>query len=184
MSEYVRNKGVIQELYPEIETPDEKILQLSMDKIIPLDDLVYIYDDGTVDWDLTDSEDYSLINDRLFDVSAVPDEYDVEQDQEDIKPLGNGKYEVNLYYYNGGTNMEEIVSRYLQKEESGTASPKSVLYAIKVNSSYLIPAPASTQFTGNSILTFPTEEAANQYIVSTYGESPQDVLEVISLVER
>ena len=42
MSEYVRNKGVIQELYPEIETPDEKILQLSMDKIIPLDDLVYI----------------------------------------------------------------------------------------------------------------------------------------------
>ena len=104
------NKGIIKELYAEIENPEEKIIQLHLDTEIPFDDLVWVRDNGEIEWDYIDHDDYALLNYRLFDVSGAPDDDDDYADRETITPIGGGAYEIDLYYYNGGTNMEEIVS--------------------------------------------------------------------------
>lgn len=160
------NKGIIKELYSEIENPEEKIIQLHLDTEIPFDDLVWIRDNGDVDWGYIEHDDYSLINDRLFDVSGAPDKTDDDYGERDyIQKIGTNEYEVDLYYYNGGGNMEEFVSDYLDKETEGLIESKAIFYAIKIERGYFVPS-APTQYSSNTPLLFMTEVEARNYMIN------------------
>lgn len=164
MSEMQSNKGIIKELYNDIENPEEKIIQLHLDTEIPFDDLVWVRDDGEVEWDYIEHDDYSLINGRLFDVSGAPDNTDEEYGERDhVQKVGENEYEVDLYYYNGGANMEEFISDYLDKEAEGLVDTKALFYAVKVDGGYFIPA-QSTQYSSNTPLLFLSEIQAKNYM--------------------
>lgn len=140
MSEMVANKGIIKELYPELEGVRDKILQLSKDINVPLDKLIW---QGNLDEFVNDYAEfgqdywhkYMVINNRLFDTTNTPDIYDYESEHVDtIKKIAPSTYEIDLYYYNGGTNMEEIITENINEADEAYESKKSanLFYAIWV----------------------------------------------------
>lgn len=175
------NKGIIKELYAEIENPEEKIIQLHLDTEIPFDDLVWVRDNGEIEWDYIDHDDYALLNYRLFDVSGAPDDDDDYADRETITPIGGGAYEIDLYYYNGGTNMEEIVSEYLEKEELGVMPEISVFYAVKIDGKYFLPG--APHFNIRSPQLFETELQAVNHMKTYQAEVAEENFKVVAFRE-
>ena len=180
MSEMMKNKGVIKELYSEIENPEEKIIQLHFDTNIPFDELVGFYNDEP-DWDWVEHDDYSMIIDRLFDVSGAPDSYDDDGERYDVRPIGGNLYEVDLYYYNGGTSMEELIGDYLLKEEEDEVKQSSVFYAVKIDDLYFLPATGRAQ--AETPRLFATELEAKMTMSNEYSNIPEDQYKVVPLRE-
>lgn len=116
MSEMQSARGIIKEIYADVPDVKVKIKRLSQDRGIPLDELIYQDKNGIFYWeDGIEHEDYALLDDRLFDISDAKPTYD-DEDREDIEKISDGVYKVDLRYYNGGTDMNEIVEEYLMKE--------------------------------------------------------------------
>lgn len=181
MSEMVKNKGIIKELYPNIENPEEKIIYLHNDTEIPFDELVGFYNDEP-DWDWINHDDYSMILNRLFDVSNVPDSYDDDGERYDVVSLGNGNYEIDLYYYNGGTNMEELIAEHLEKEEAGDVKPKMQFFAIEFEGNILAGQTGIAGPTYQGPTVFASEAVAHSYMSMAYGVT-KDTYKVIELFE-
>lgn len=110
MSEMQSARGIIKEIYMTLPDIKAKVKALSEDKNIPLDKLIY----GD-EYDYIEHDDYAILDNRLFDISAAKPNYD-DNDRVVINPLGEGNYYVDLRYYNGGTCFEEIVEEYLAAE--------------------------------------------------------------------
>lgn len=182
MSQMQANRGIIKELYADIENPEEKIIQLHLDTMIPFDDLVWIRESGEIEWDYIEHDDYAMLNYRLFDVSGAPDDDDYSGDRNDIRPLGGGEYEVDLYYYNGGTNMEELVEEYLEKEAAGVMPDISVFYTVKINKSYFLPNPTQ-QFNIQAPMFFQTEQQAVQHMKQFQAELSESNYKVVAFRE-
>lgn len=117
MSEMIKNKGLVKELYANLEGARAKFEALAKELNKPVEEIVYLDDEkGYVD--IIDYGTYAFVNNRLFDVSGAPDIYDYDADgQEDVKKVGEGLYEVDFYYYNGGTGFEELLSHNLNKAD-------------------------------------------------------------------
>lgn len=132
MSEMVANKGIIKEIYPEVEGVRGKLEALAKDLNVKLSEIVNesaleeyneaLFNSGA--WNK-----YTFIKERLFDTSNCPDIYDYESEHEDtLKKVGDHEYKLDFYYYNGGTNMEEIFEELVDKadEEYGTSSEEEL----------------------------------------------------------
>ena len=127
MSEMVANKGIIKELFPNLKTLAEKVkAEAKRQGVEPEDIASNYYED---EWDVNDYRHYAIISNRLFDISDAPDDDDYGY-SEKIRRLNDTELEIDLYYYNGGTCMEEIVADWLDKEEKN-GKPK-VFYAVKM----------------------------------------------------
>lgn len=114
MSEMVANKGVIKELHKEEPTLKAKLERLAEDLGLPNEDVFRVH--GENDYDIVNYKDYTIINGRLFDITGARGTYDADEYRESIRRLNGTDLEVDLYYYSGGTCMEEIVGEYLSKE--------------------------------------------------------------------
>lgn len=129
MSEMVRNYGVIKELFPELETMKEKVEALAKQLNLPIEEVASDWGDF---WDFKDYNNYTSIKGRLFDTSDAQDEWDWEMEHLDtVTKVGEGEYHLDLYYYNGGTCMEEIVEEFLEKEDDKPVGKTTSYYAIK-----------------------------------------------------
>lgn len=113
MSEMVANKGIIKELYPEVKDIIDKIKQLCADTGLELDKICPFIEDEYIDHD-----DYVLVNGRLFDVSNTPDKYDDYEGRDYIKKISDTEYEIDMYYYNGGACLQDMIEENLEKADA------------------------------------------------------------------
>lgn len=165
MSEMVANKGIIREVYPELKDLRQKLESLAYNLDIKLTDLVNEkgLEDNEAWFNSKYWNDYTVIGDRLFDTTSCPDLYDYESEHEDtMKKISNSEYQLDFYYYNGGTNMEEIFDELVEKADAEYESKDTnkVFYALKKSNGNFVTG------AGNSSLTTPrlylTEENAHK----------------------
>lgn len=116
MSEMTQNKGVIKQIgvgKTLNEIVDELIAE---DKVQPED--IDIYEDKV---EYIGNGNYAVIGDRVFDVSNAPDEYGMNEDRYNVQRISDTELEIDLYYYNGGGCLEDIVGEWLINEEKSNA---------------------------------------------------------------
>lgn len=116
MSGYELAKGRIVELFPELDTPEKKIRALAEFQHISLNDLIYKDREGNYEFDYIEHENYMLADNRLFDISDAIPGSNADPEHQNITKIDTGVYDIDLYYYNGGTDMVEIVDKHLRKE--------------------------------------------------------------------
>jgi hypothetical protein len=135
MSEMVKNKGTVKELYAGDGTIKDKLRNLAQELGIKEDELYYPIDenDNYVDWKGNYYRNYEAVGDRLFDVSGAPNQYDYEADgEEEVKKVSEGVYEIDFFYYNGGTSFGELFAENLDKADAEFSKPSGkTFYAIK-----------------------------------------------------
>lgn len=126
MSEMVANKGIMKEIYPEVKGLREKLQALADELGIKLSELVNEkgLEDNDAWFNSNFWSDYTVIGDKLYDTTDCRDIYDYESDHKDIlKKVGENEYLLDFYYYNGGTNMEEIFEELVEKADAEYKSP-------------------------------------------------------------
>lgn len=135
MSEMVQNKGVVKELYRDEPTIDAKLAKLADDLDVSIDDIVYPKDEDDKYYEFKDSNDetYHISGDRLFDISGAPYDGDADDFREYLTKTSDDTYEVDFYYYNGGTYFGEIFDENLREADDAyeDLGPNKVFYAIK-----------------------------------------------------
>lgn len=124
MSEMQFNKGKVKELFMGVGlTAIEKAKLLAEELKIKPEELFWIDDeedpDSYIGFQGDYDKTYEVANGRLFDISGAPSEYFNSEQREYAKYLGNGEYEVDFIYYNGGTDFSELFGEYLQRQELG-----------------------------------------------------------------
>ena len=124
MSHMQFNKGVVKELFNELDSPMNKAKALAKQLGIEESELFYEEDPSDPDYiEFKDSyyDKYAFSCNRLFDVSGAPDREFESEERNHVKYLGNGEYEVDMIYYNGGADFSEMFSKFLEKQERGDA---------------------------------------------------------------
>ena len=127
MSEMVANKGIMKEIYPEVKGLREKLQALANELGIKLSELVNEkgLEDNDAWFNSNFWSDYTVIGDKLYDTTDCRDIYDYESDHKDVlKKVGENEYLLDFYYYNGGTNMEEIFEELVDKADAEYESPE------------------------------------------------------------
>ena len=127
MSEMVANKGIMKEIYPEVKGLREKLQALADELGIKLSELVNKkgLEDNDAWFNSNFWSDYTVIGDKLYDTTDCRDIYDYESDHKDVlKKVGENEYLLDFYYYNGGTNMEEIFEELVDKADAEYESPE------------------------------------------------------------
>lgn len=110
----IRNNGIIKELFADKKTVTQKIEALAKRLNVSVDTLVYREDDY-IEFNDEHYDNYAFINRRLFDISNAPDERESDGESYKVTKVAEGEYLLDLYYYNGGTCMEEIVAEKLDE---------------------------------------------------------------------
>lgn len=129
MSEMVKEDGIITELYPEEKDLNLKLFKLADSLGVDEDDLFYPKDndDDYIEFKGQSSRDYFVTGNRLFDTTEVTSQYDWDTDEhEDVRKIGPNKYQIDLYYYNGGTSGTELFSENLEKADNAFMNSPSV----------------------------------------------------------
>lgn len=118
----VANRGIIKEVYPELELED-KVAALIKDGVLN-EYNIDRWTDGRIDY--IDHNDYALIGDRVFNISNARTEYEAANERYNIKRVSPNELDIDLYYYNGGTDMAEIVADYLIDEKISNTPEETV----------------------------------------------------------
>lgn len=181
MSEMQSNRGVVKELYLEIENPEEKIIQLHFDTKIPFDDLIWFYEDEP-QWNYIENQDYMLVLDRLFDVSEAPDTDDSNGERDEIKKVSENRYEIDFYYYNGGTNLNELFADGLEAADKAFEAPKMAFYGIIFENQFLTGQTGIAGPTYQGPTVFAAEGIARSYMEQVYGVDA-DQYQIVTLVQ-
>lgn len=122
MSDMVANRGIIKEVYPELELED-KVAALIKDGVLN-EYNIDRWTDGRIDY--IDHNDYALIGDRVFNISNARTEYEAANERYNIKRVSPNELDIDLYYYNGGTDMAEIVADFLIDEKISNTPEETV----------------------------------------------------------
>ncbi len=109
MSETVKYKGEITEIFRELRTGKEKIHALAKDLDIPVDDLL-MFDD---DYSYVDHPDYTMIIDRLFHTGNLKELDVIDDDYIHVEKIGKNKYLIETQFYNGGGSVSDMIEMKL-----------------------------------------------------------------------
>lgn len=115
----VRNQGVIKRLST-IETSPQVYKQLIAEGHEPKFDEVDEHGAPTY----MDSDDYTVINGCIYDISGAPNSYDSEGELNEATKISDTEYRIHAYYYNGGADLSEMLDESLPRADKAYENKK------------------------------------------------------------
>lgn len=166
MSEMQRNRGTVKRL------STKENLREVYEKLVAdgkhdnkWDDL---NEDGTPNW--IDSDNYTVVDGCLFDISGAPDERDPsEGDVNEATKLNDTDYQVHALFYNGGASFNEMLEESIPKADKEYEQKKSSTDGMKL---YVVVIDGDFQrgpgWRRRHIRAYSSEKRAQNY-AKTYG---------------
>ena len=128
MSDMQRNRGIVRRISTK-ENAKEVFDKLVADGEI--DPKWCDFDETSVQY--IDSDNYSLVDGAIFDVTGAPREVDPSDDDvNEAERLNETDYRVHAYFYNGGASFEEMLEESIPKADAAYKEPAKVFYAVKM----------------------------------------------------